>query len=200
MKKVSKKKDTKPNKRFANYQALKEENLKEQEQDTVSLLLARCIVDIVLEIQALDDSEQNELIRNLALNTNFRLKAILKRNYDPLKLVLAKYGIADDLITSFDSSQDQYAKEKSNQLKQNSLLAIEGPREDRAASHEYSTPNIGTYELTCKNDRKKSSQMQLVPYKPITEANHKAIVDIERIRKIKVEKELKVERRVVTSE
>ncbi len=142
--------------------------MREQDEETLRPFMARYIVDTLRDIQALDDPEQNEQMRTQVLATCARLRPLSRKAYDVLKLLLAKYGDPDQLFRDFLQTQ------QSADTKGAPLLAIEGGETEGPGSQ--------------KGTRKKTG-MQLVP---VSEIGQKAMVEIELIKKLRTEKELKV--------
>eukprot|EP01022_Parablepharisma_sp_SALTPOND_P005532 TRINITY_DN1227_c0_g1_i1.p1 TRINITY_DN1227_c0_g1~~TRINITY_DN1227_c0_g1_i1.p1 ORF type:complete len:1400 (-),score=306.14 TRINITY_DN1227_c0_g1_i1:7123-11322(-) len=178
IRKSNKKKDSNVQKRYHNYQAFKEEQEKELEMERLKGTMARFVIKVLKDVQDLEDKEQNTLIYNQALAMHYRIKNALKRPYDPLKKLIAKYGDPDEEIANFEAAQEQFIAEQKEQAK---VLAIEGP--NKSLTHD-------SYNGTPLGSLKKLGQYQLVPYKPLCEIGQKAMVDIEKIKKGRAEKEM----------
>jgi len=175
VKKSSKKKETTGQKKYHNVLAAREAEEREIELERQKAILAKYVISVLAEIQALEDKDQNDLIFHQALATHYRMKSILKRSYDPIKRLLRKYGNPDEEITKFEQAQEQFIAEKKEQAK---ILAIEGPR---AQSTENNTMNM--------SKKSGESRYQLVPYKPYSEISQKAMAELEKIKKGRTEKE-----------
>lgn len=151
--------------------------------------MAQNIIKIITQLQSIDNAELNEHIQNMALSTNFSIKLQTKKNHNPLKVILSKYGNPEDQMNAYNDTQHQLMKDKKEMLKHQTLLALESERVDRS--------------LDGLNNRK-SSSMALIPLSNRNllmrqgdtkgDVNPKALFDIERIKRSKIEKELKVNR------
>jgi len=222
MKRKAPLKSTKPVKKqqkFANHAAQLQAQAAEAEEDKMGDMECRVIIETLKDIQLLGEESLNDLLKGLILAANLKIKQMTKNDYEPLKELLIFYGDPDELIAQYDA--ENMGEMQAIQSPQGAPLAIEAPPERKAESHQMRGRSIGkkdqsetkannrssvigeksevTKDIGLGNDEKdlavKVYQHQLVPYyasKAEKELSQKAMKEIERIKKMKLEKEAQV--------
>lgn len=170
-------------------------------EPSVQALQNQEIITLLIEMQDLEDDELNENIQSLALNTNFRIKVIIKKNYELLKPLLKRYGSFESQIKQFENEQEKPIVEEKEENKNPPLLAIEAPKQDlpKIKSVAFleldkkSDPLLTIKEVKEVNSSKEKNNYQLVPFSPNNnDVDKKALLALERIKKNRTDRDLKV--------
>ncbi len=199
--------------RYPNYQALLQAQAQEQHEEKTGEVLCKLSIETLLDVQALGDDSLNEQIKTLALTTHLKIKQISKADYPALHPLLALYGEPEELIAGFEAENAKGYPQL--QYPQGVPLAIEAPPQLGSQQRKTRVPGRGAsiepgnrsaladQDLSEEVRRAKddtqppadgggSNKYQLVPYfasKAEREINQKAMLDIERIKKSKQQRD-----------
>eukprot|EP01022_Parablepharisma_sp_SALTPOND_P016860 TRINITY_DN2578_c0_g1_i1.p1 TRINITY_DN2578_c0_g1~~TRINITY_DN2578_c0_g1_i1.p1 ORF type:complete len:1340 (+),score=195.52 TRINITY_DN2578_c0_g1_i1:1195-5214(+) len=186
--------------------AVRELEALEKEERILAGSNAQKIVDTLVCIQALNHEEINSLIRDTVLELYEKIKSQFGKPYEPLKALLTAYGLPNEIIAEFEEKKRQEQlereraeqeaiererKQKEEEMEKKKAAEMEKPKSQKR-SHSQQKADNQLALVPVEKQRSSSKQYQIVPYQPQTDLGQKALVDIERIKKVKEEREARV--------